>query len=75
MKEFYFEKLEVWQESRSFVKEIYLITKSFPNEENFGITSQIKRASSVFVQTLQKGCLDKQKKTKQDLLIRLSVLR
>jgi four helix bundle protein len=73
MKEFYFEKLEVWQESRSFVKEIYLITKSFPNEENFGITSQIKRASSVFCKHCRR-CLDKQKKTKQDLLIRLSVL-
>ena len=55
MKEFYFEKLEVWQESRSFVKEIYLITKSFPNEENFGITSQIKRASLSICANIAEG--------------------
>ena len=40
-----FEKLEVWQESRSFVKEIYTQTATFPGEEKFGITSQIRRAS------------------------------
>ena len=55
MKKFYFEKLEVWRESRSFVKEIYLITKSFPNEENFGITSQIKRASLSIYANIAEG--------------------
>ena len=44
MKKFYFEKLEVWQESRFLVREIYKITKSFPEDEKFGITSQIRRA-------------------------------
>jgi four helix bundle protein len=43
--QFYFEKLEVWQNSRSFVKDIYTITSCFPSEEKFGLISQIRRAS------------------------------
>ncbi|WP_196939953.1 four helix bundle protein [Sphingobacterium pedocola] len=45
MRIFYFEKLEVWQESRALVKELYLETKSFPVEEKFGLISQIRRAA------------------------------
>jgi four helix bundle protein len=41
---FYFEKLEVWRDSIDFIKIIYRITKHFPEEEKFGITSQIRRA-------------------------------
>lgn len=39
-----FEKLTVWQMNRHFAKKLYLKTKSFPKEELFGITSQIRRA-------------------------------
>jgi four helix bundle protein len=38
-------KLNSWIKSFEFVKEIYLVTKQFPSEEKFGITSQIRRAS------------------------------
>ncbi len=44
MREFSFEKLEVWQISRKFTKEIYRISSVFPDEEKFGLTSQIRRA-------------------------------
>jgi len=40
-----FKKLIVWQKSRELVKDIYLITKKFPKEEIFGLTSQIRRAT------------------------------
>ena len=40
-----FENLEVWQKSRMLVKNAYIITASFPTEEKFGLTSQIRRAS------------------------------
>jgi four helix bundle protein len=40
-----FEKLEVWQESRLLVKEIYSALKLFPDNEKYGLVSQIKRAS------------------------------
>lgn len=37
-------ELNVWKESRILVKEVYAILQKFPKEEQFGITSQIKRA-------------------------------
>ncbi len=37
--------LEVWKESMLLAKEVYLVTKGFPKEELYGITSQIRRAS------------------------------
>jgi four helix bundle protein len=37
--------LEVWQESMTLVEEIYRVSKRFPPEERFGLTSQIRRAS------------------------------
>lgn len=39
-----FEKLDVWQKSRLLVRDIYLITKLFPEDERFGLTSQVRRA-------------------------------
>jgi four helix bundle protein len=38
-------ELDVWKESMLLAKEAYLLTKSFPKEELYGITSQIRRAS------------------------------
>jgi four helix bundle protein len=37
--------LEVWKKSIEFVKDIYEKTGSFPKEELFGITSQIRRSA------------------------------
>jgi four helix bundle protein len=45
MREFSFEKLEVWLIARKFTKEIYRISSGFPDEEKFGLTSQIRRAA------------------------------
>lgn len=39
-----FEKLEVWKKSRELVKDIYHLTQTFPSEEKFGLTNQIRRA-------------------------------
>ena len=41
-----FRKYEAWQLSHKLVLEIYLLTKDFPVEEKFGLTSQIRRSSS-----------------------------
>jgi four helix bundle protein len=40
-----FKELIIWQKSRELVKRCYLITSEFPNEEKFGLVSQIQRAS------------------------------
>ena len=42
---FRFEKLQVWQESVQFANNIYVMTASFPSEERFGLTSQMRRAA------------------------------
>ena len=39
-----FEKLDVWNDARYFVKEIYKITSNFPEKEKFGLSSQLQRA-------------------------------
>lgn len=42
---FRFEKLTVWQDARKFKQAIYSATQSFPRQELFALTSQIRRAS------------------------------
>ena len=39
-----YENLKAWQVSINLAEVIYDITKSFPKEEQFGITSQMRRA-------------------------------
>jgi len=43
--EYGFEKLEVWKQARELNRSIYTFTADFPQEEKFGLTSQIRRAS------------------------------
>jgi four helix bundle protein len=50
-----FEKMAVWQMARQVVKLIYLKTKSFPKEELFNATSQIRRASISICCNLSEG--------------------
>ena len=40
-----FTDLLVWQKAHKFVLEVYSITNSFPKSEQFGLTSQLKRAA------------------------------
>jgi four helix bundle protein len=40
-----FRKLTVWQRAMDFVTEIYRVTNKFYRSEQFGLTSQIRRAS------------------------------
>ena len=45
MEDFNFEKLDTWQSSRNLVKIIYQITTNFPEEERYGLTNQLRRAT------------------------------
>jgi len=40
-----FQELKVWQKANELCLEIYNITKNYPAEEKFGLTSQTRRAS------------------------------
>lgn len=42
---FRFEKFDVWQQAITFVDAIYDHTKAFPREEQYGLTSQMRRAA------------------------------
>ena len=42
---FEFEKLEVWKLGSKLTKDRYKISKSFPDDEKFDLTSQIRSAS------------------------------
>lgn len=40
-----YKELKVWQKAKVFVVEVYALTKKFPKEEIFGLTSQLRRAA------------------------------
>ena len=44
MRQFYFEKLDVWQKGRLLIKQVYGMSQHFPVEEKFGMTQQVRRA-------------------------------
>lgn len=50
-----FEKLEVWKEAVQLSKEVYKITATFPNDEKFGLTSQLRRAAVSISSNLAEG--------------------
>ena len=37
-------ELDVWKCSRELVKSVYVLTKSFPKEESYALTNQIRRS-------------------------------
>ena len=50
-----FRELIVWQKSMSFVTEVYKVSKSFPKDENFGLTSQIRRSAVSIPSNISEG--------------------
>jgi four helix bundle protein len=63
-----FEKLDIWQLSRQLVKNIYQLTKTFPNEEKFGLTSQLRRAAISISSNIAEGNTRSSKKDKAHFL-------
>ena len=47
--------LEAWKKSIKLVMEVYEITKTFPNDERYGIVSQIRRAAVSVPSNLAEG--------------------
>lgn len=48
-------QLEVWKKSHELTLEVYKITRKFPTNEIYGITSQIKRSSSSIAANIIEG--------------------
>ena len=51
-----FKKYDIWQLSHELTLEIYKMTHRFPKEEMYGLTSQIRRASSAIPTNIGEGC-------------------
>ncbi len=60
-----FQDLKVWQKSHTLILEIYKLTKRFPNDEKFGIISQIRRSTVSIATNIVEG--QKRKSTKDYL--------
>lgn len=50
-----FEELKVWQLSRKFRQAIYTLSKKFPKEELYALTSQIRRAAYSITANIAEG--------------------
>lgn len=53
--QFNFEKLDVYQEALVLANQVYEITKSFPRDELFGMTNQIRRATVSIPSNIAEG--------------------
>ena len=51
-----FKKLVVWQKAHEMTLGIYRVTKRFPAEEKFGITSQLQRSAASIGANIAEGC-------------------
>lgn len=51
-----FKKYDIWQLSHLLTLEVYKLTSLFPKEEMYGLTSQIRRATSSIPTNISEGC-------------------
>lgn len=49
------EDLKIWNKAMEVAEEVYLLTASFPNEERFRITSQIRRSAVSIPSNIAEG--------------------
>ena len=50
-----FTELNAWKEGHKLVLEIYKITKTFPKDEQFGLTNQLRRVAVSFTSNIAEG--------------------
>jgi four helix bundle protein len=51
----HFRELKVWQRSHRLTLEIYRLTAKFPSHEQYGVTSQLRRATSSVPANIAEG--------------------
>jgi four helix bundle protein len=50
-----YQDLTVWQRAMEMIVEVYALTKAFPREEIFGLTSQVRRAAVSVASNIAEG--------------------
>lgn len=48
--------LQVWTKAHAVTLELYRLSRSFPREETYGLTSQLRRAAMSMGSNLAEGC-------------------
>ncbi|GAB2767933.1 four helix bundle protein [Salinimicrobium soli] len=51
-----FREYDVWKGGISFTASVYIFTRELPDEEKFGIISQLRRASTSIPSNIAEGC-------------------
>ena len=51
-----FRDLQVWHKAHSLTLESYRITNTFPKQEMYGLTSQIRRSAASVAANIAEGC-------------------
>ena len=52
---FRFQKLDVWHDARQLNRDIYRLSGAFPREEQFALTSQVRRAAVSILANIAEG--------------------
>ncbi len=51
-----YKDLKVWDKAHRFTLKVYEVTKSFPKEELYSLTNQLRRAASSIPANIAEGC-------------------
>ena len=51
-----FRKLKVWQKAHLLTLKVYEVTRKFPKEELYGLTTQMRKSSSSIPTNIAEGC-------------------
>lgn len=67
-----YRELKVWQVAMNLAEQCYTVTRSFPKEEQFGLTSQIRRAATSVPANIAEG---QGRESTKEFLKHLSIAR
>ena len=51
-----YRNLEMWLKARNLVKEVYILSNQFPRNEEYSLTSQIRRSAISVPSNIAEGC-------------------
>lgn len=51
-----FRDIKAWEKAHALAVKVYAATESFPKEERYGVTSQIRRATTSIPTNIAEGC-------------------